>query len=112
MHIRIRTELVLGDQRTLVERRLRFALSRFEPRIMSIDVRLRDINGPRGGTDQVCRLVVRLRGRLARVVVEDQDVNLEAAVSRGAERAARSIARVLETSREGRRLFPRREDVA
>ena len=112
MRIRIRTDFALRNQRTLVERRIRFALSRFEPRIASIDVRLRDINGPRGGIDQQCRLVVRLRGRYASVVVEDQDVNLESAVSRGAERAARGVARALDTSTDGRRLFLRRQDVA
>lgn len=111
MRIRIRTNLVLGDGLTLVERRLRFALSRFEPRIASIDVRLRDTNGPRGGVDQQCRLVVRLRWPHTSVIVEDQDMNLESAVSRSAERAARGVARALDAAREDRRPL-RRQDVA
>jgi hypothetical protein len=112
MRIRIRTDLALGDRRALVERRLRFALSRFEPRIASIDVRLCDINGPRGGIDHRCRLVVRLRGPHTSIIVEDEDVNLESAVSRVTDRAARGVARALDSSRDGRRLFLRRQDVA
>lgn len=112
MRIRIRTSLMLGERRTLVERRLLFALSRFEPRIRSVEVRLRDINGPRGGIDQQCRLVVWLRRPHTSVIVEDQDLDVESAVSRCAERAARGVARVLDMSRDGRRLFLRRQDVA
>ena len=112
MRIRIRTDFALRNQRTLVERRIRFALSRFEPRIASIDVRLCDINGPRGGIDHHCRLVVRLRWPRTSVIVEAQDVNIESAVGGGAERAARGVARALDTSTDGRRLFLRRQDVA
>ncbi len=43
-----------------LERRLHFALARFVGRIRSISAFLEDINGPRGGEDQHCRIEVRL----------------------------------------------------
>lgn len=112
MRIRLRTLLEIAELRPLVERRLRFALSRFEPRILSIDLTLRDVNGPRGGADRYCRLVVRLSSPKARIVVEAQDLSVESAVSRCAERAARTVARTLDASREGRRSVLHRRNVA
>lgn len=38
--------------RQYVERRLRFALGRFAHRLDQLQVRLEDVNGPRGGLDQ------------------------------------------------------------
>lgn len=113
MRIRLRTALdVDGGTRALLERRLRFALSRFEPRIIGVELRVRDVNGPRGGLDHQCRLAVRLSWPRKSVVVEVQDVDIESAVGRCAERAARSVARALDTSREVRRAGLRRQDVA
>ena len=43
-----------------IERRLHFALSRFSSRIRRINTILEDINGPRGGEDQRCRIEVNL----------------------------------------------------
>lgn len=112
MRIRLRTLLDVAELRPVVERRLRFALSRFEPRILSVDLTLRDVNGPRGGLDRYCRLVVRLSWPKSRIVVEAQDLSLESSVSRCAERAARTVARALEASREGRRSVLTRQNVA
>ena len=39
-----------------VERRLRFALSRFGQKIRLAAVQLADLNGPRGGLDKQCRV--------------------------------------------------------
>lgn len=85
-----------------VERRILFALSRFSPRIDLVAVRLTDTNGPRGGVDKECRIVVRLRphGRL-RVVERDGDMH--AAIGRAAERMARAVAREIDRRREPRR---------
>src|SRR5437870_2756777 len=43
------------------ERRLYFATDRFQTQIREIDVVLRDVNGPRGGVDKLCRITARLR---------------------------------------------------
>src|SRR4051812_12636710 len=52
------------------ERRLQFALGRFAGRIRRVDARLADVNGPRGGVDQVWQVIVRLTRRAPAVVIE------------------------------------------
>jgi ribosome-associated translation inhibitor RaiA len=61
--------MTVGDQlRDQLEKRLKFALGRFEPRIRQVCVDLEDINGPRGGVDKSCRIAVHLnRGRTLRM---------------------------------------------
>ena len=76
------------------KRRLGFALSRFADRIDRVTVRLADLNGPRGGVDKQCRIVVRLRSG-GEVVIEDTATDLETALDRGADRVQRAVARAL-----------------
>ena len=47
--------------RTYAERRLAFALRRFENRVRYVMVRLGDINGPKRGVDSQCSIRLRLR---------------------------------------------------
>jgi len=79
-------------------RRLGFALGRFGDRVTRVTARMADANGPRGGVDKQVRLSVGVRAN-ARVVIEDADTDLYAAIDRGAERAGRAVARVLERGR-------------
>lgn len=81
-----------------VERRVRFALTRYRDRVTRISVRLSDENGPRGGVDKRCRLHL-LLGGLPDIVVEDTEADLYVAVSRSAERAERTLGRQLGRSR-------------
>lgn len=86
-----------------VERRFQFALDRFAARIERVDIRLEDVNGPRGGVDRRCR--VDLVGRRSwRIHVEGSGATFEEAVDAAAARAARSVGRLLtriaETNRE------------
>jgi hypothetical protein len=87
--------------REVIDRRLRFALGRFSSRIRHVSVIFNDVNGNRGGCDKQCRLKINLipQGEL---VLEDVDSSVDAVVANVAERAARSVARVLERSRENR----------
>jgi ribosome-associated translation inhibitor RaiA len=89
--------------RQYVERRLQFALDRFAARIDRIEIRLEDVNGPRGGLDRRCR--VGLVGRPSwRIHVEGSGATFEEAIDAAATRAARSVGRLLtrvaETNRE------------
>ncbi len=62
MHLKIQARNV-EISRTFeewIERRLWFALAKFGGRICRIRVLLEDINGPRGGVDQRCRVEVLL----------------------------------------------------
>jgi putative sigma-54 modulation protein len=89
-----------------VERRLEFALRRFAHWVELVTVRLVDINGPKGGRDKRCRLVVQLS--TARIVlVEATDSDVYAAVSRAAMRADETVARIV-TRRRPRPLAVRR----
>jgi ribosome-associated translation inhibitor RaiA len=73
-----------------IERRLHFALGRFGDRIRRAAVRLADLNGPRGGEDQHCRIEVSLVPS-GSIMAEATDAEIELAVSRAAERVTRRI---------------------
>lgn len=89
-----------------VERRLAFALGRFDGRIGKVSVRLADLNGPRGGVDTRCQLTARLApsGRMMVEAIEDEPF---AAVSAAAERLGRAVRRELDrrghSARQGNR---------
>lgn len=84
-----------------VDRRLQFALSRFGSRIARATVALEDINGPRGGIDKACRIVVRLRSG-GDVVAAVDDIDWHAAIDRATTRIGQSVAREVMRSREVR----------
>lgn len=94
--------LELSDsQREIVERRLGFALGRFGARIRRVEVILTDANGPRGGVDTICQIVVRIAPR-GKVRAAFTDAGVEVAVSRAAERITRRVATELERRRTSR----------
>jgi ribosomal subunit interface protein len=96
------TNLILTDElRRHVERRLRFALGRFSGSIVSAVVRLRDENGPRGGRDKVCQVVLRLNPS-GTVAVKDTQTDLQKAIDLAADRSGRAAGRELSRRREGR----------
>jgi ribosomal subunit interface protein len=80
------------------ERRLRFALSRFGPRLGRVVVRLSDVNGPRGGVDKRCQAVLAVSGGRT-VTVESEDADLYAAIDRVADRMGQAVSRALARER-------------
>jgi len=92
---------VRGELHEHVARRVYFSLARFAPAIDRIDVRLGDANGPRGGIDKYCRIVVRLRTSRS-IVTETRDSDLYAAVACAAGRIGRTVARFLERRHRAR----------
>jgi ribosomal subunit interface protein len=78
--------------RSYVERRLCFDLMRYQPAMSRLQVRLSDVNGPRGGPDKRCQVWVRLIAQ-PDVVVEDTEADLYNAVDRALGRAARAVSR-------------------
>ena len=84
-----------------IERRLRFALGRFAGRIGRVMVRLSDVNGPRGGVDKRCQIVVALVPRGV-VMVEGSGDDAFALIADTAKRAGRAVRRELERRRRGR----------
>lgn len=99
MNIDIKT-LGFGLTRGLREHvihRLATGLGRFEARLRQVVVRLSDLNGPRGGVDKHCQLLVRIDGA-SPIVVRDTEEDLYVAVDRAAERAGRTLARQVQRS--------------
>jgi putative sigma-54 modulation protein len=82
-----------------IERRLNYALSRFGARVNRVTVYLSDRNGPKGGIDKSCRIVVRLRG-LGEIVSAVDDTDWTVAVDRAATRAGHTVSRALERKRD------------
>lgn len=83
----------------VIERRIQYALNRFSTQVRTVQVTLSDVNGPKGGQDILCRFKVLLRKR-GEVLVGDTDVSIESAVANVADRAARSLGRLLDRQRE------------
>lgn len=93
--------------RAHTERRLRFALSWASDELRAVRVRLSDQNGPRGGNDKCCRILIPMAGA-QNVVVEDAQSDLYLAIDRAADRTERTMARRMGRLHEHRdqRLVP------
>lgn len=87
------------DLKELTERRLLFALSRFDSRIQGVSVVFSDLNGPRGGIDKSCSITVNLRN-ISDIIITDQDADAAACVGRAAARVGRSVARAVERTQQ------------
>ena len=100
MNIDIRTRgfSLTPGLRAYIERRLEFALDRYQDRIARVRVVVSDLNGPRGGEDKSCRIEVRIRGAgTVRATAVDGDAYV--AIGAAAHRAGRGVARALQRER-------------
>ncbi|HEY2853636.1 MAG TPA: CBS domain-containing protein [Gemmatimonadaceae bacterium] len=82
-------------ERAFIKKKLGTKLGKFATSIERVSVRVKDINGPRGGVDQLCRVKVVLSG-LPSVVFESRAGSPRDAINgalTGAERAVRSVVR-------------------
>jgi ribosome-associated translation inhibitor RaiA len=82
------------DQREYVGRKLGMKLGKFASSIERVTVRVTDVNGPRGGVDQRCRVKVVLSG-LPSVVVERRHARKEAAIDTALHATEESVRRVV-----------------
>lgn len=80
-------------------RRLGFALSSHDEHIQRVSLRLSDINGPRGGNDQRCKVQVVL-AHIPDIVIEDIEAEMSVAIDRAADRVGRTVARRLARHRD------------
>jgi hypothetical protein len=93
------------EQRDVLNQKADFAFDRFHDKLASVDVLLEDINGPRGGDDKRCRVILRLHHEPT-VILEERGV---AAISVGLiaiERAARRIAEKRPRGKDRRAATP------
>ncbi len=80
------------ELRLYVKRRLKFALgSRFE-QVQRVEVMLSDINGPKGGEDKSCKILLKINGQTD-VVVDDVQSHLYSAIDRAAGRASQVVSK-------------------
>jgi len=103
----------LSDElREYVKRRLYFAIGGKDETIQRVNVRLSDINGPRGGKDMCCHIQVSI-AKSPDIVIKDVAEDLHTAVDRAAGRAGRTLARQLQRKADKHRVqFPMKKDAA
>jgi putative sigma-54 modulation protein len=93
-HVRVIGAALDDDQRAHVSRKLGMKLGKFASAIERVSVRVTDVNGPRGGVDQRCRIKVVLSG-LPSVVVERRHANLESAIDTALRATEESVRRAV-----------------
>ncbi len=79
----------------MVNHRLTHALGRLAAQVRAVDLRLADVNGPKGGVDVECLARVRL-DRGGELVVRGQDVDPAHAVAQVLERVRQNLRRAHE----------------
>jgi len=97
-HVRVISASLDDAERAYIGRKLGMKLGKFVASIERVSVRVTDVNGPRGGIDQRCRVKVVLSG-LPSVVVERRDANMEAAFDTALHACAESVRRVVRRRR-------------
>ena len=83
-------------------RRVLAHLSRFGTEISGVVVRIADVNGPKGGLDKQCQVLVR-GPRFGSTTLEELSSDAYAAVDLAVERLSRAVGRQLERARSLRR---------
>jgi len=101
--IRILSADLTEALQSYIKRRLHFSLGRFGERVGRVGVRIRDINGPRGGVDKSCHVSAELLPSGTTLIQEAADSNLYVAIGRATEGISRSFARALGRSLDRRR---------
>lgn len=97
-HIRVEGVRLDDDDRTYIRRRLGEKLGKYSRRIERVTVRMRDINGPRGGVDIQCRIKIVVSG-LPSIVVEHEAARLRPALTRALAGAERAMRRTMQRRR-------------
>ncbi len=97
-NIRVVDVEMSDDERTYIRQRLGMKLGKFATSIERVTVRVKDINGERGGIDKNCTIKVVLSG-LPSVVFEDQSASLRDAVNAAIAGVERSVRRSVQSRR-------------
>jgi ribosomal subunit interface protein len=85
-----------------VKSKIRVKLGRYETKLSKIDVILFDVNGPKGGEDKCCKIMIRLNNSPS-IVVQETAEDLYAGINTCALRARRAVDRQLSVSSRARR---------
>jgi putative sigma-54 modulation protein len=93
-HVRVIGATLAAQQETYIREKLGLKLGRYAAAIERISVRVTDVNGPRGGIDQRCRIKVVLSA-LPSVVVERRHAELQAAIDMGLRAVSEAVRRIV-----------------
>ena len=96
MRLQIQTQglLLSREDRDDIRARIHQAFARFGHKTMGASLHLQDINGPRGGLDKNCHLVVELEDTTA--VITDRGSDLRSVINRAVHRAVQTLRRQLQ----------------
>lgn len=96
MRLLIQTQglLLSREDRDEIRTRIHQAFARFGHKTLGASLHLQDINGPRGGQDKNCHLVVELEDTTA--VITDRGSDLKSVVNRAVHRAVQTLRRQLQ----------------
>jgi len=97
-HIRVLHTHLRKEERDKIRKKLGRKLGKYRRTIERVSLRVTDVNGPRGGIDQICRIKVVLR-HLPSVVVETQNADLRTAFDRALTATERAVRRRLRRKR-------------
>lgn len=89
-----------------VQRRLGQALDRFRDRVQWARVWVKDVNGPRGGSDKQCLVQLRVKGA-SDIILQEREADAHSAFNLAAGRVVHALMRQL-----GRRRRPERRRLA
>ena len=87
------------------EQRVRLALHRLRDKVQQARITLRDINGPRGGVDKECQIMLTTAGHGTLVIVAKAD-HAQGALQQALQRATHTLARLWQRKRR-----PGRQDI-
>jgi ribosome-associated translation inhibitor RaiA len=79
------------QEREHIRHRLHQMLSRFGQKVIGATLHIKDVNGPRGGLDKDCQLVIELEDTTT--VVRDRGERIRHVVDRALHRAAQALSR-------------------
>lgn len=111
VHIQSRHFLLSEALRKYVKSKVQVMLGRYETKIARVDVSLFDINGPKGGEDKCCKIIVRVNGASS-VVVQETAEDLYDAINTCTRRGRRAVKRQLGIRVRTRRRINKMLDVA
>ncbi len=94
------------ELRELTERRVRFVLRRLGWLVPQAEVKMTDVNGPRGGIDKRCQVELRTAGA-GSVVVTSVASDWRTALDEALARATRFLMRLWRRGSDSRRLRQR-----